>query len=328
MDIKSKYIFPYVKIPIKKSITSSDYGKSKVITKLKKAIMNKDVDTALFWMIELHISEYLFCIWKVVLEISFKHIYTNPIFIQYILREFTYYQNNFRNIEYSYNNQEVRNHFVEVITAITIIDKQKKIKLSKIEPDNFEKENLKSLIEADKIYVHFFSTDKKCLRMPINELVYNIYKNDNTYETREKALFWLSFCFFLEKKYKKKKRDFSCFSRGNEYIDQKYNTDYSLIIWNKILSHQKLKSNKILKSNLRKLFKIFCESFTPSRKLSKNNLLVYAIYQILDTPNLNYSEYCPFFNYKEILKYQINTNRIYQYSIFQYSKYILQQSNN
>ena len=50
--------------------------------------MNKDVDTALFWMIELHISEYIFCIWKVVLEISFKHVYTNPIFIQYILKEF------------------------------------------------------------------------------------------------------------------------------------------------------------------------------------------------------------------------------------------------
>ena len=187
---------------------------------------------------------------------------------------------------------------------------------------DFEHSNIQKKVIAPKLVIRFSTNDKTCLRMPINEFAYNLYKTDQSFNSKENVLYWLSFCFYLDSKYKKNKKDFTCSLRPNKYIDSKYYSDYTFLLWNIIKKHKKLKENLIMKEIINNAFIMYCMNFKKGTRIKKRMYIVFAVNILLDIPRINYKSYTHLSYYSDIITFQLDTNTIYMNVYDQYRQYL------
>ena len=317
MNIPSVYQIKRIRPVPNKKTTYAGYKKTEILSKLQKAIMKKDIDNALSFAVELHISGYLDDVWKKITQIMGKYIYVlYPKLCIYINREYQLFREKLRAIPDSYNNQEVRNHLVEWITVLCVCTKQKILSMPKITSDDFMPSSIQQKICATENMVHFLPSDPKYIRMPINEFVFHLYKNDHSHTTKEQCLYWLKFLFTIEKKRKKQKKEIICAERPHSTIDPKYYSDYTWILWVYIRHHVDVHStNHPLHSIIKSLFSLYCSNYTKGTRNSKRPLLLYAACLVLDThPRINFQSHTiiPISAYNIIIRSQMYVNELYR----------------
>ena len=315
MDIPSLYEINNVVRPPDKTMTYSRYKKTEVLSAFQKAILNKDIQTALSLGVELHISGYIEEIWKKIILIMSKHIYTiEPTLCIYIEKEYCRYKKVISEISESYNNQQIRNQMSEIITLVTVIDKQKPFKLPKITNNDFQTFIIQKNVRASAIHAPFLPNDSKTIHLPINEFAYHFYLNDHSHETKEKCFFWLNWLFFFEKARRKKKKEIICASRPNSKVDPKFYGDYVWILWKIIKLNPILQTNSKMKKMVDSLYNLYCNNYTKGSKIRKRIHLINAIIIVLDTfPRINYNK-CENYiypYYHHIIRSQMNINSIY-----------------
>ena len=315
MDIPSLYEINNVVRPPDKTMTYSKYKKTEVLSAFKKAILNKDVETALSLGVELHISGYIEEIWKKIFMVMAKCIYTiEPTLCIYIEKEYCRYKKVISEIPESYNNQQIRNQMSEIITLLTVIDKQKPFKLPKVTSNDFQNFIIQKNVRASEIHAPFLPNDSKTIHLPINEFAYNFYRNDHSHKTRERCFFWLNWLFFFEKARKKKKKEIICASRPNSKVDPKFYGDYVWIIWKIIRTNPILIKNTKMKKIIDSLYNLYCTNYTKGSRIRKRIYMIYAVLVALDTfPRINFNACENFIQpyYHHIIRSQMNINSIY-----------------
>ena len=123
----------------------------------------------------------------------------------------------------------------------------------------------------DKI---FKRNDPLELRIPINELIFNI-KNRNL----NTSIYWLTWVIEYDKKISKKEK-LCCNVRNIENIEDKYKTDVSWLIWNAIFSC--CDNNTFYIEQIKYLYQIYKINFTKSKKNSRISLLIHSILLIVE----------------------------------------------
>ena len=125
MDIRREFWIKLCRQIPNKTTTYSGYKKTEVIQNLKKAILNKNIDRTLCLGVELHISGYINEIWKVIFSVLGKNISTlYPKLCIYFAKEYTYFLDNIKLLPEPFNNQEARNHVIELLSVICLCKKK------------------------------------------------------------------------------------------------------------------------------------------------------------------------------------------------------------
>lgn len=217
-----------------------------------------------------------------------------------------------------YNNQEARNHIVEIITVMTVCNKQKPLQLCKITDDQFEEHQILNKIQAEERYVLFRPVDPKSIQMPINEFAYHLYKNDHSHTSKENCIYWLQWLFTLDKKRKKKrKKDIVCAARPNQFVDSKFYTHYVFILWHIIRNHPDIRSNPKSKQMqiVQSLYRLYCNDFKKSSLTQHKWFIFYAVLIVLNThPSFNFESMSiiPSNIYKTVIVSQMHVNDLYK----------------
>ena len=129
-------------------------------------------------------------------------------------------------------------------------------------------------------FIH--KNDPKEIIIPLSEIC-NLIKNTTVPNREHRIIYWLSWLFEYEK----------VFHNGNlivninnrNYVDVKYLNDFVWIIWD-IIKYYSNDDNKIL---IESLYKLYTNNYTRGSKKSKSNIMIYAIYVIINSmPNIKY----------------------------------------
>lgn len=309
-----------------KTQTISGFKKGPVVAALKKSLIAGDVARSIQWTVELHMSLYIPEIWKVFLFVMSKHIHReNPLLPVYMFRQHQAYMQQLAITE-PMNNQQCRNRVAEVASVLALSSCRP---LTKIK---FNKEKF-GLMEQCKKYtlapnIEFSDmvwrdTDCIDLKIPLNEFMYQLCKQDHTTDTQERCLFWLYWFFNWAKLESKKTRSKksknkklcptnSCARRINKFTDTEWVTDYIWMLWSACFHACKQSSDTNKKIIIQNLFRLFCHNYKTSKRVSKQIFLVHAVIIVLDTvPRLSFTKQI-FTQYSIVLQSMLNINALYK----------------
>lgn len=284
------------------------YKKTSVFTELNNCLLDNRLENVCFWTAEIHCSGYLDLLWEKIIIFSSKHInINNPLLPKYL---YTKYENfkclkntcNKNNIDLR-NNLESRKELCEILTVLCLSKKINIPKIPKIYVNDFNIENIQHKLQATNthtLYMFFRRNDPLELKIPINELVFNIQnKNLNN------SVYWISWIIEYENKVSKNDK-LICENRNICDIEDKYKTDISWLIWNAIFSCCK---EVYYSEQIQHIYKIYKLNFTKSKKKTRISLFVHSILLIIE----KIDHTIPIKNREDIISSSINhVNIIYE----------------
>ena len=267
-----------------KTTTYSNYNKVQVKTKLIKAILENDIESACFWSAEyICAGQYLY-LWNIIIDIIAKHINIAspllPIYIDKRIQNFKqlieYY--NIDDILDLRNDKSIRVLFGEIVIILCKSSKQPTIQSIKINKStDYSIDHITNISKADSVeYIQsvFKEGDPQYLFVALNELAYNIsLKIKDSYQ----ACYWIE--WILNAKTKKKNNSYK---RNFIDISDKYKSDAVWIIWEIIILTSKLHNNTI-QCIIRSLLSIFCLHYSQSIP-KKRKFILYNAIEILCKP--------------------------------------------
>ena len=265
-----------------KNISFSNFQKTQVKKELIKNLINNKLEPSCFWSIELICAGHFIDLWEVIIIVFSKYIHIGnpklPIYIQ--LR-----YNNFKEILLNgyvdnelklRNNKKIRRLFAELITILTLSPKKHSVEDIKIDPEEFDIALLSDKLKADKItYCEniFKQEDPKQLFIPLNELAYNLKKNNNI-----SATYWVEWLLQFEQLCKSKKINLICETRQNMPVKFEFQKDSIWLIWETILNEvENRKNKKILKRIINSLLELFSIKFSLSSKKKRKSIIYFAV---------------------------------------------------
>ena len=131
-------------------------------------------------------------------------------------------------------------------------------------------------MKADKItYCEniFKQEDPKQLFIPLNELAYNLKKNNNI-----SATYWVEWLLQFEQLCKSKKINLICETRQNMPVKFEFQKDSIWLIWETILNEvENRKNKKILKRIINSLLELFSIKFSLSSKKKRKSIIYFAV---------------------------------------------------
>ena len=251
-----------------------------------------------------------------------KHIHReSPLLPIFVYRHYQNYLQQLTIME-PMNNQQCRNRVAEIITVLALSPCRKLPKI-KIPKDELELSNefSRNLVAPNTNYIKsvWRDDDFTDLRIPLNELFYQLNKQDHSTGTQTKCLFWLYWIFDWETKQKKlcKKSSkrcptISCSRRVNKYTDTEWARDYIWIIWDICFMALKTSTASNKKIICHTLFKMFCNNYKTSKRKSKQKFIIHAVLIILDThPQLQFTK-SVFIQYPIVIQSTLNINELYK----------------
>ena len=155
------------------------------------------------------------------------------------------------------------------------------------------------------------------LRVPVNELAYQIQKRDHSTDTQQLALYWLQWIFQWDKTQMKKvknKKKSACFlfsRRVNKFTDTEWATDYVWVIWELMFRETEKGSSNNRKNVITSLFRFFCSNYKVSTRSQKKMFLSHAALITLNTiPKIQFTK--PIYTqYDIVLQSVLNINSLY-----------------
>ena len=263
--------------------TFSGYKKNSVFNELNNCLLDNRIENACYWASEIHCSGFTNLLWEKIIIFTSKFInINNPLLPKYIHQKYKEYQEltkkcQTKNYIELRNNLESRRQICEIIIILCLSKKINIPKIPKIYNNDFDIVNIQNKLQAKNTHILdkiFKRNDPLELRIPINELIFNI-KNRNL----NTSIYWLTWVIEYDKKISKKEK-LCCNVRNIENIEDKYKTDVSWLIWNAIFSC--CDNNTFYIEQIKYLYQIYKINFTKSKKNSRISLLIHSILLIVE----------------------------------------------
>lgn len=251
--------------------TFCGYLKKDVMTIFNKSLVSSKIEASCNWAIELLCSGYIDKIYEKFFTIIMKNININNLdliniyYNRYMI--YSRFKTKTNKLELR-NQQNIRNHIVELCTLICLSLKSKSTPSIKITSEMFEIDFIKTRLAADNstyIDKYYRFGDPLELKIFFNEFVYSLINM-----RLDMSMFWLFWLIEWEKRNIKKDKVYQCGYRSIENIDTKHNTDMVWIFWEILLN---LNNNNYLNT----LYKLYIYEYSPSKRQKKLPILLVAI---------------------------------------------------
>ena len=264
--------------------TFSGYKKNSVFTELNNCLLDNRIENVCYWTAEIHCSGFTNLLWEKIIVFASKYInINNPLLPKYLFQKYNEHKELMKKCQ-SKNFIELRNSIesrkllCEVIIVIGISKKINIPKIPKIYSNDFDIMNIQNKLQAKNTHIidkFFKKNDPLELRIPINELIFNINNKNLNH-----CIYWLSWIIEYDKKISKKEKNLICNVRNIENIEDKYRNDVSWLIWNAIFSC--CDNNTFYKEQIKYLYQIYKTNFTRTKKKSRISIFVHSILLIVE----------------------------------------------
>jgi len=265
-----------------RSVTFSEYSRSKVKKILLESLIKGEIEPACYWSAELICSGLYQDIWEIIILYTSRYIYISnprlPLYIELRLESFREIINNgfSENILKLRNNQKIRKLFAELISMLCFSKKRHAFESLNIkDKEEFNIAKLTTKLKAPKVdYVKnsFKKNDPRELLICINEFAYHISKDSKDII---QACYWIEWLIEYENICKNKKIKCQCERRLFASVDNKFQMEIIWIIWDAILCESEKRDkniNKIIKS----LLNLFCIKYSSGCKKRRKYILYFA----------------------------------------------------
>ena len=319
-----------------KSITFSEFARSKVKNELLQSLHKGKIEPACYWSVELICAGHYQDIWDTLLLYMSRHIHIgNPKLSIYIERRFQTFKNI---IEVGYidnelalrNNEKIRKLFAELICILSSSRKKHAFESLTIKDSNeFDITNLTGKLKAPNIeYAKdlFKKDDPKELFIAINEFAYHISKSKDI----TSACYWFEWILQFDIVCKQKKISCICERRSMAPVNEKYQMEVIWLIWHALVNEASKKPIPVYTQIIKSLLNLYCIKFNPGVK-KKRKYIIYSAISFL-TESINFSiplvENKEFIEnitskiniiYKEVKKNEISPNTDYLFNGIQKS---------
>lgn len=282
MEVEYRILVPYFD-NLKRQKTYGGYRKRDVLNEIKRALDLNQIEVALQWTVELHLSGYERDFYEFLFLYIFDFHWVD-IDINFFLDTFSHALSKKtqkavrQKKEYDHlstlNDPELRHINADLISKISTLPRRRiAFSSKKVEARHFQLRHLGELIQAPNFsYSQKISRgrDSREIMIAMNEICYFVHQKNMMMIN-----FWMEWLFILEKELKKKKQKIICEERPNQKLSKIIWGDWFLVIWN-IINH--------FGSNDRVVFRIyeyFLEHFSIGKKQQWLKIFSYCFYRIL-----------------------------------------------
>ena len=265
-----------------RSVTFSEYSRSKVKKILLESLIKGEIEPACYWSAELICSGLYQDIWEIIILYTSRYIYVSnprlPLYIELRLESFREIINNgfSENILKLRNNEKIRKLFAELISMLCFSKKRHAFESLNIkDKEEFNIAKLTTKLKAPKVdYAKnsFKKDDPRELLICINEFAYHISKDSKDII---EACYWIEWLIEYENICKSKKIKCHCERRLFASVDNKFQMEIIWMIWDAILCESEKRDkniNKIIKS----LLNLFCIKYSSGCKKRRKYILYFA----------------------------------------------------
>jgi uncharacterized protein YqfB (UPF0267 family) len=285
-DIPDKYyINDFRKISDFKKSTFNGYQKSDVLSALQKSIQDQKLQESCHWAVEMLVSGHYMECWDRLILINSKLInQSNPNLPFYLWSRFSQIIQIIQDQSYQgeksltlRNNQECRNHLIDIVTIMTYSSKNKIKTLPKISSEDFRIDIFENKLEAKNLFLIdklIKENDPSEIHVVVNEFAHQLTQRNGNLD---KSLYWLNWILEWERLNVKSENGFNCAIRNRKYIKPQYYHDIIWLIWDVIFQEATFRGDEKLNKQLIGLFKLFKYNFTSPGKRRKSPLIIHAI---------------------------------------------------
>lgn len=261
-------------------ITFSHYPKADVIKKMRETIINGKLEEACYWFVEIHISGKLDILWKEIINIMTINInIENPYLSSWLWMKFKKYnkileQFNRQFIYENRNNQEIRNLLTDVISVITLSNKNAKLKsLPKLQEKDLNNSKNRLVAKNYKLVENMVSNeDDDSVIMASNEIAHLLINYNYQFQD---VLYWYMWLVKMDGFKKKNNLPINKKKRLVKNVNEKYYYDWIWLIWEIILTETERRNDDRLENEIHALYNFYRWKY--SNKTSKQNILFNAI---------------------------------------------------
>lgn len=274
-------------------ITFSKCSRAAVKKELIDNILNGKVEPACHWSAELICAGHYGDLWEVILFIIGKYIHIgNPRIAVYVESKYRIFkmiisQGFFINELHVRNNDNIRKLFAEIISILTLTDKNNSfehIKLNK--EDEFDTANMHGRLKAPNTrYAEsvFRKDDPKELYIAINEFAYCISTESPNLMS---ACYWIEWIIEFDVICKKRGVRCVCERRSDAIVESKYQKDIIWLVWDALLKGG-VERGGIIEKTIKSLIVLFCIKYTPCSNKRRRHILYFAANLLTEPPKLS-----------------------------------------
>lgn len=293
-----------------KSVTFSQYSRSKVKKIFLESLINGDIEPCCYWCCELICSGLYQDIWEIIILYFSRYIYISnpklPIYIEMRLNSFKEIINNGYNdnILKLRNNEKIRKLFAELISVLCFSKKRHAFESLKIkDKEEFNIAKLTTKLKAPNTKYGekcFKSEDPRELFICINEFSYHISKESKNIID---ACYWIEWLIEYENICKNNKIKCICERRLFAGVETKFQLEIIWIIWDALLVESEKRGENISKI-IKCLLNLFCLRYKSGCKKKRKYILYFACNLLTEKIDIN----IPVINEKN--KIEIIVNKI------------------
>ena len=265
-----------------RSVTFSEYSRSKVKKILLETLIKGEIEPACYWSAELICSGLYQDIWEIIILYTSRYIYISnprlPLYIELRLESFREIINNgfSENILKLRNNEKIRKLFAELISMLCFSKKRHAFESLNIkDKDEFNIAKLTTKLKAPKIdYAKnsFKKDDPRELLICINEFAYHISKDSKDII---QSCYWIEWLIEYENICKSKKIKCHCERRLFANVNDKFQMEIIWMIWDAILCESE-KRDKYINKIIKSLLNLFCIKYSSGYKKRRKYILYFA----------------------------------------------------
>ena len=263
--------------------TFSGYKKTSIFTELNNCILDSRIENACYWAAEIHCSGYIESLWEKIILFSSKYVnINNPLLPKYIYKHYEEYKKlkskcQTKNFIELRNSENSRKQLCEIMIILCTSKKINIPKIPKIYETDFDIFTIQNKLQAKNTHSIdqiLKKNDPLELRIPVNELIFNIKNKNLNY-----SIYWLTWIIEYDKRISKKEKSLICHSRNIENIENKYQNDVSWLIWNAIFY---CCQNLEYIEQIKYLYQTYKINFTKSKKKSRISIFINSILFIVE----------------------------------------------
>jgi hypothetical protein len=263
-------------------ITFSKYSRSAVKKELTENILKGRIEPACNWSAELICSGHFADLWEVILFIIGKYIHIgNPKISIYVESRYNVFRNImtqgfFANEIDVRNNDNIRKLFAEIISILTLTDKNNSFEPIKIDrQEEFDSLNMYDKIKAPHARFAepiFRKEDPRELYVAINEFAYSISKDSPNLMS---ACYWIEWIIEFDVICKKRNMKCVCERRPEASVDSKFQKDIIWLVWDTMIRNTEDRG-VVVQKTMKSLMNLFCIKYTSSSNKKRRYILYFA----------------------------------------------------
>ena len=268
-----------------RGVSFSKFKKTEVRTQFIENMKKGKIEPACYWCAELICAGHFMEVWEIIIHYLGKYINLgNPKLVIYLERRFSIFRNimlqgHFINELQLRNNPTIRKMFAEIVSVLTLSNKQPGIDPLTIKgEEEFDITQMTEKLKAPSVkYIEpvFLPKDPKEIYIALNEFAYNISKERRNMVS---ACYWVEWIIEFDALCDKRKTPCHCENRKQYNVENRLRTDIIWIVWDTLFHYCELLPNTaFITSIMNSLLELFCIKYTTAVCRKRRYLLYFAI---------------------------------------------------